>query len=143
VLNLRSLPLAGKSLSEALGGLARGFTSSTGIRVWVQVDEGLDLPLRAEAELFRIAQEALSNVRQHAGAQSVKIRLSRRGQRLVLSIQDDGQGLVAPAGEGHHGIQGMRERAALLGGRLRVDSRPGRGVRVVAAIPLPEQQSTA
>ena len=152
VLDLRAVPLAGKPLAEALTALGRRFTSETGVRVHVRADAGprrpaaaLDaLPERVEAELLRIAQETLTNVRKHAGAEEVQITLGRTGRRVLLTIQDDGRGFTpkAPSGRpgsrGRHGvgILGMRERARLLGGSLRVTSRPGRGTRIVAAVPL-------
>jgi two-component system NarL family sensor kinase len=145
VLDLRAAPLAGKTLAEVLAALGRAFTSETGVRVHLRSIGDLALPLRVEAELFRIAQEALANVQKHAHATRVDITLRTSAQAVSLSIRDNGRGFAPGSNpeEGHHGIVGMRERAQLLGGRLRVESRPGHGVRVVATIPLPEQQSTA
>ena len=140
VLDLRTAPLAGKPLAEALAALGRAFTSDTGVRVHVRAQASRLLPLRLEAELLRIAQEALANVRRHARARDVEIDLRVDGRTARLSIRDDGHGFDphAPRSpEGHHGIAGMRERARLLGGRLRVDSRPGCGTRVVAWVPIP------
>ncbi|HEX2513555.1 MAG TPA: GAF domain-containing sensor histidine kinase [Chloroflexota bacterium] len=192
VLNLRASPLAGKPLEEALGALARTFTAETGIRARVTVSGQRALralPLRTEAELFRIAQEALTNVRKHAQARTVDITLRARGGtrarggggtrarggatrgvggegeggRVVLSIRDDGQGLPparrrallsrgGPEGPGGiagrdsggsgHGILGMRERARLLGGALRLTSPPGTTVSVSAPFD-PEDRSGA
>jgi two-component system NarL family sensor kinase len=143
VLDLRGAAgLEGKPLAEALAGLARTFTSDTGVPVTVQADHlgELQLPLRTEMELFRIAQEALTNVRKHARAGRVEIELRSRNSTLSLSIRDDGQGLPKPAGReagaSKHGLVGMRERAKLLGGRLEVTNRPGHGTRVLARIPL-------
>jgi two-component system NarL family sensor kinase len=138
VLDLRgSARLEGKPLAEALGGLARSFTSDTGIPATVHA-EGVDgLPLRTESELFRIAQEALTNVRKHARAHGVDIALRRRGDALTLSVRDDGQGFSlrgARGGDGQ-GLIGMRERAKLLGGRLQISSKPGQGTRVTASVP--------
>ncbi|MGH2376015.1 MAG: histidine kinase [bacterium] len=159
VVNLRAAPLAGKPLAEALGALARAFTSETGVRVYVEAPEALTLPLRTEAELFRIVQEALANVRKHAKATEVRITLAggarsrgaagkrartRRGDAIRLVIRDDGVGFdpaaisAAAIPDSGQGVLGMRERARLLGGRLRVESRPGHGTRITAAIPLPE-----
>lgn len=149
VLDLRAAPLAGRPLAEALAALGRAFVSETGVRVHVRVDGDLNLPLRTEAELYRIAQEALANVRKHARATEVNLDLRKTARDAVLSIRDDGVGFHTRQpearhgerhgerlGEGHHGLLGMRERARLLGGRLRVESRLGRGTTITARIPL-------
>jgi two-component system NarL family sensor kinase len=141
VLDLRAEALAGRPLAEALAALGRAFTSETGVQVQVQA-EPLELPIRVEAELYRIAQEALANVRQHAQATTVALVLRTTPRSVLLSIRDDGVGLPpaadgrAPRPAGHYGLIGMRERTRLLGGRLRVASRPGRGTTVTAQIPL-------
>lgn len=140
VLNLRTAPLAGKPLPEALGALARSFTSETGVRVHVQVTGNGLLPLRVEAELFRVAQEALANVRRHARATEVEIVLRGSGPAVRLSIRDDGRGFDPRARhEGRYGLLGMRERAKVLGGSLRVESRPGQGTTIRATVPLPRE----
>jgi two-component system NarL family sensor kinase len=139
VLDLRATPLAGRPLAEALAALARSFTSETGVTVRVEADADLHLPLRVEAELFRIGQEALTNVRKHAGAHAVQITLRSRGQQVSLAIRDDGRGLPAETPRpDSQGVIGMRERARLLGGRLEISSRAGHGTRVVARVPLPD-----
>jgi two-component system, NarL family, sensor kinase len=139
VLDLRAAPLAGRPLAEALSALGRAFTSETGVQVRVRADGSVALSLRAEAELYRIVQEALANVRQHAHATAVDISLRARGRDAVLSIRDDGVGFApARAPTDRHGLVGMRERARLLDGALRVASRPGRGTTVVARVPLTE-----
>ena len=141
VLDLRGAArLEGKPLVEALAGLARSFTSDTGVPVQVQATNSERLPMRVESELFRIAQEALTNVRKHAHATSAEIRLRRRGARVSLTISDDGRGFSpARRNSDGHGLVGMRERAKLLGGSLRVSSAVGKGTRIVATVPLNEQ----
>lgn len=95
-----------------------------------------------ETACFRITQEALTNVLRHAGARRVAIRLRRRPDELVLTIRDDGAGFdVRAAGgraaQGHSiGLPSMEERALLVGGRVEIRSRPGRGTRVCARFPL-------
>ncbi len=139
VLDLRTAPLAGRPLPEALAALARGFTADTGVRVDVRTTGAAALPLHVEAELYRVAQEALSNVRRHARAHVVALELRAAPGRVSLTIRDDGVGFD-PRGvpAGRHGLVGMRERARLLGGRLRVDSKPGHGTRLQVTAPLPE-----
>lgn len=144
VLDLRAAPLAGKPLGTALRSLSRTFTSETGIRVRVRVEYTRPLPLRVEAELFRITQEALANVRRHAGATEVDISLHPVRRGVQLSVRDNGGGfdLRAVAAD-RQGIVGMRERARLLGGTLRVTSRrrAPSGTTVVASVPVPEGTS--
>ena len=137
VLDLRTTtPLAGKPLSEALAALARSFTSDTGIRVEVDVDPRVQLPLRVEAELYRIAQEALNNVRKHAHARGVEVALRRGRSTVRLSIRDDGVGFDPRRRRpDSHGIIGMRERARLIGGRIVIRSRRGVGTHVQALVP--------
>ncbi|MEA3397619.1 MAG: ATP-binding protein, partial [Chloroflexota bacterium] len=97
------------------------------------------LPDELAVNLYRVVQEALTNVARHAAARLVTIRLSWEDLCLVLTIHDDGQGFVVPvafhdlAVQGHFGLVGMRERIELIGGALTVESSPGRGttVRVV------------
>lgn len=131
--------LGGRPLGAALGALGRALTADTGVRVHLQAADVPGLPVRTEAELLRIAQEALANVRKHARAREVHIRLHARGGRLTLAIRDDGRGFDPTATMGGFGLKGMQERAALLGGRLRVQRAAGGGTRVVATVPLAAQ----
>jgi signal transduction histidine kinase len=98
-----------------------------------------------ETAVYRILQEALSNVRQHAQASHVQAELRFADQDLAVTIQDDGVGFKPPelpgdlARQGHFGLAGMRERALLVGGHLSVESTPGLGTRVVVRIPTPPE----
>jgi two-component system NarL family sensor kinase len=143
VLELRGGPLAGKPLAEALSALARAFTSETGVRVQTRVIGHRVLPASMEAELLRIAQESLANVRRHARATEVRIVLRLNSRRAHLSIRDNGRGFDPSAGrETGLGILGMRERAKLMGGRLSLESRPDAGTRVAVAVPLSMEDET-
>lgn len=95
--------------------------------------------LETASAVFRIVQEALTNIRRHAGATQVGVRLSRHPGQLRLSITDNGRGFGAGAGgkAGSFGLAGMRERVDALGGTLDIDSAPGRGTALALAIPLP------
>lgn len=135
VLSLRTSPLT-KPLPESLHGLARGFTSETGVRVHVRTSDGIALSTEQEADLFRIAQEALNNVRRHAHAREVEIELRRTADRVRLSIRDDGRGFdPAAVAAGRHGILGMKERAKLQHGRLRIRSVLGDGSSISVSVP--------
>ncbi|HEY3079976.1 MAG TPA: GAF domain-containing sensor histidine kinase [Chloroflexota bacterium] len=141
VLDLRAAPLAGQPLVEALAALGRAFTSETGVRAHVRAGGEVALPLRAEAELYRVAQEALANVRQHAHATRVEVALRTTPRGVTLSVRDDGVGFdTRRLADGRHGLVGMRERARLLGGRLRIASRPGRGTTVAVWAPQSEEE---
>ena len=103
------------------------------------------LPPTIETVLYRVAQEALTNVRKHAQTTRVAVTLARDEQRLRLEVQDWGCGfepahVLADAGLGERiGLRGMRERVALLGGHWSVQSSPGNGTLVAAEIPLPTE----
>jgi signal transduction histidine kinase len=95
-----------------------------------------------ETALYRVAQEAVANVRKHAAADRVRLTLQHAGEVLRLTIADNGRGFDpsdlaqdGPLGE-RVGLDGMHERLTLLGGQLTVESRPGRGTRVIAELPL-------
>lgn len=139
VLDLRAAPLAGKPLAEALRSLGRALAAEHGIRVELKVHASVTtLPIRVEAELYRIAQEALANVQRHAHATLVTIALHRKAETLRMVIHNDGPGFdVRTVRENCHGLVGMRERAKLLGGKLRLESRPERGTTVVVNVPIP------
>jgi two-component system sensor histidine kinase UhpB len=127
-------------LGAALDWYAKAFTQRTGIRVALEDAEELSRGLRPEAAiaLFRISQEALNNVAKHAGAGNVRIAFERRGAEIVLAIADDGRGFDPQERLSHSkrwGVSTMQERAAALGGRITMDSAPGRGTTVRAAIP--------
>jgi signal transduction histidine kinase len=110
VLDLRGGAQA-RPLPDALAALARSFTSETGVRVRVQTEGQVVLPLRVEAELVRIAQEALTNVRRHARATEVEVKLRAVPRGIRLTIRDNGRGFHTQLRkEGHHGLLGMRER---------------------------------
>jgi len=141
VLALRAAPLDGKRLPEALRALARAFSGETGITVDITVQGDREaLPPRLESEFYRIAQEALTNIRRHAmGANRVTIRLTVAGARLTLAVADNGASdpvTASTAGSGH-GIAGMRERVKMLGGGLRL-ARRRNGFTITAWAPLPE-----
>jgi signal transduction histidine kinase len=116
-----------------------------GWEISYDTDQGDErLPPAIETALFRIAQEALTNVRKHAGRTRVAVSLTHSDRSVHLEVRDWGRGLPAgrleePPRPGEQvGLLGMRERIALLGGQWAIDSPPGGGARVVADVPLPE-----
>jgi signal transduction histidine kinase/ligand-binding sensor domain-containing protein len=90
------------------------------------------LPPGTEREILRIAQEAIHNVRKHAGARHLSVQLEYGPAEIALDVRDDGQGFAPDQGSkaGHYGLTGMRERAATIGGKLEITSEPGSGTTV-------------
>jgi two-component system sensor histidine kinase UhpB len=134
---LRPGMLEDLGLLSSLASLAGELTETSGIPVTKGFGPGLpQLDADTELVVYRVAQEALTNVARHAEAKSVELGLSRRGSTLVLRVADDGVGLVRGGhGEGA-GIQGMRERALLVGGSLRIGRREGGGTVVELVVPV-------
>jgi signal transduction histidine kinase len=100
-----------------------------------------DLNVTAKLALYRIVQEALSNARRHAGATRVRVRLFREGAMVVAEVADNGRGFLSSRAVekgGGLGLVGMRERATMVGGRLTVESEPGKGTTVRVAVPVQE-----
>ncbi|GAB3157367.1 sensor histidine kinase [Myceligenerans halotolerans] len=131
-------PLKEKSLVEALGRLVTRFGDETGLQSWFVADGVLGLPPSAEVVLLRVAQEGLANVRRHASANVVEVRLACVDDTVLLEVSDDGRGLPEGfglvAGEGF-GLSGMRERVATAGGSLSIG--PGDTGGTVLAVRLP------
>ena len=138
VLDLRAAPLEDRPLSEALKALVERWEAETCIGArYAAVNGSSPLPPRVEAALYRICQEALTNVARHAEAGRVGVRLVATPQEVRLSVEDDGRGFDASSVPGdRHGLVGMRERAQMLGGALEVRSIPGEGTRVEVSVPL-------
>jgi len=99
--------------------------------------EELELPDSLKKGLFRIFQESLTNVSRHADANKVKVTLEQKGEELILSIEDNGQGFEKEnvAAKDTLGILGMRERSQMMGGNYEISSIPGKGTIVIVAVP--------
>jgi signal transduction histidine kinase len=118
-----------------LGELVAGYRAA-GLPVRLEIaGEPLDLPSGVELSAYRIIEEALTNVLKHAGATLVTVRLNYGGADLEVRVHDDGAGTGEP-GPGGHGLVGMRERVAVLGGELETGRGPGGGFRVAARLPI-------
>ncbi|MFF5204846.1 histidine kinase [Streptosporangium sp. NPDC000396] len=119
-----------------LAGAVRALAAEGEPRVAVETEGDLsDLPAAAEVAAYRIVQEGLTNIRKHAGARSAVVSL-RRGDSLVVRVQDDGRGLPSGPRSGV-GLLSMRERAAELGGTCVIGAAPGGGTVVEAVLPVP------
>jgi signal transduction histidine kinase len=142
VMDLRASVLEGQDLAAALESGMRMWTAGAGVDVKVDVS-GPEMVLSQEMEqhLLRIAQEAVTNVVKHAGANRIGIKLHTEARKLYLQIRDNGRGFATPdvfsSRGGHFGLIGMRERAERLGGELRLASNPGEGTEVEVTVPLP------
>jgi PAS domain S-box-containing protein len=137
--DLRPLMLDDLGLNAAIDALAREAAQRMDIEVTVHLGHE-DPPLSSSAAiaLYRMVQEALTNVGRHARATDVNVRLHTEGDEIVLTIRDNGTGFPEGAlqREGRFGLLGMRERAVALGGRLEVDNPPGGGGRITVHVPL-------
>lgn len=125
-------------LAEMLKRSVDDFGQRSGLRVTFSVGAGLPsaLPPRQQIEVLRVVQEALTNVRKHADATVVRVRADTNGRSLMVSVADNGKGFDPNApGEGL-GLQGMEERARLLGGTFRLTSEPQGGTTVELTVPL-------
>lgn len=139
--NLQPGDLDGRSLAEAVASELRSLERTSVSTALEVCGIPVDLPPALETTIFRIAQEALANVRKHSGARTVVGTLDYGAESVTLRIDDDGRGLdtthVYPRTlEGGFGLTSMRERARLAGGELRVSSRPGGGLSVTAVLPV-------
>jgi signal transduction histidine kinase len=109
---------------------------ATGLEVGLEFDGELgELPSGVDLSAYRIVQEALTNTLKHAHAGRARIRIARRGQELAIEVSDNGSGPGEPAGDGH-GLIGMRERVALLGGELEAGAQAGGGFAVKVRLPI-------
>jgi two-component system, NarL family, sensor histidine kinase UhpB len=128
-------------LAPAIESYARRVGETAGVAVALELEpvEGLLSP-DAELALYRIVQEALSNVARHSGAGTVRVRLEPGQRSVTARIEDDGRGfgVRAEMTNGGLGLYGMQERAAYIGGSVEIESEPGRGARVRVTIPVME-----
>jgi signal transduction histidine kinase len=136
---LRPSMLDDLGLVPALQWLAREASKRSGVWVQVAAEQVSDeLTEDHKTCVYRIVQEALHNIVQHANAKNVKITVTQEADRLLLSIQDDGRGFNTQQERGM-GLIGMEERVSALGGRLAVESASGEGTLLRVALPLPEE----
>jgi two-component system sensor histidine kinase UhpB len=129
---LRPSALDDHGLEAALRTQVKGFARQTGVEATLHVAPDIgELGADEQIVVYRVVQEALNNIAQHAAAHTVTVDLRRADGRKMLRVTDDGRGFNDAAEDGPGlGITGMRERARLAGGRLRVRSRPGHGTVV-------------
>lgn len=140
--DLRPAMLDDLGLVPALHAFLNDFTTKTGVRVELNAFEEADeLDTDRRTVLFRVAQETLNNVAQHARAARVRVDVRRMSDHICLKIADDGTSfdvdrVPPPRGRRHLGLIGMRERVEMIGGQLVIRSKPGTGTTIEARIPL-------
>jgi signal transduction histidine kinase len=141
--DLRPSILDDLGLVAALEWYAEERLEAAGVKVRIEtLSQERKLPPEVESTLFRVIQEAISNIARHAQAQNVSISLDFRDHRVTARVEDEGLGFEVAEVFGSQnpqrslGLIGMRERVGLLGGELRVQSQPGAGTEIEVDIPL-------
>lgn len=139
VATLRTPLEADLPLNLALTRLARGFEESTSLPVHLELPEEplIELPASHRLALYRAAQEGLTNVQRHAQAHQAWLRLVCEDGAVALTVADDGSGFPDTGDLPGFGLHGLRERASLLGGELRLEERHGGGAQLTLRLPLP------
>ncbi|HET9552709.1 MAG TPA: ATP-binding protein [Anaeromyxobacteraceae bacterium] len=142
ILDLRPSVLDDLGLLSAIRWYAERTLGPRGVSVRCEFGELRRLPPELETALFRLCQEAISNVARHAQATHALVEVAEEGGEILVDVEDDGRGFDLAAvqqreGRPHWGLLGIVERAELLGGRAAIDSSPGAGTRVEVRIPLP------
>jgi len=139
IFGLRTFVSRGLGLVPTLTEYLHEFSAHSGMAVELESGDGLlgSIPPASEVQAVRIIQEALTNVRKHAGADRARVRLEKDGAWLRVTVEDDGVGWKRQVSRDrlHFGLQTMRERAEGVGGRLEIEAAPGQGTRVVATLP--------
>ncbi len=137
VLDLRPAPLEGRSLDQALLALTQEWQAKSNLKIDFEATGSRPLAARLEVGLYRIAQEALTNVIRHARARHAAVRLMTTPEYVQLSVEDDGRGFeVTHIPNDRHGLIGMQERANLLDGRLELRTGPNQGARIQVTVPF-------
>jgi signal transduction histidine kinase len=140
LLGLRPKSLEGTTLPNALQQLVDRFSCDYGLACGFCVDGQVHgLPVETQDELYRVAQEALCNLRKHSRATSASVSLSYGRGSVALKINDNGRGFASvrrQAGGHGYGLATMRERAHRLGGRIEIRSAPGTGTEVIVTVPF-------
>jgi len=142
---LRPLILDDLGLAAALEWVVEGFIDRTGLVCELHADGDLELDDARKSAVFRIVQEALTNVARHAKASRVEVHVERQSDAIAIGVRDNGIGFNQPEERSRYsrGLLGMRERAYLLGGTFSITSAPGKGTSLEVRIPLREAIDTS
>jgi len=139
ILGLREASRPGRTLIESIDAYLSRWARQSGVEAHLvnELEAELELPPRIEVQVIRVIQEALTNVRKHGGASAVVVRLSSADDGVRIAIEDNGCGFDVGGtllGRDGFGLHTMRERMALAGGTLAIESTPGRGTHVTATL---------
>jgi signal transduction histidine kinase len=134
---LRCDPLQGQTLADAIASLTDEFQRSTGISPQCHLEQQSALPPEVKTAVYRIVQEALTNIYKYAEASEVKVELTATASELHLIVADNGKGFDRDRNTTGFGLAGMRERTLALGGHFEIVTAPGAGCQIIATIPLP------
>lgn len=141
VSTMRSHPLQGQSLEQAISLLAEDFQHTNGILLRYRIALDYPLPLEVSMAIYRIIQESLTNVSKYAQASAVKLELTTDQEFLKLVIQDNGKGFNVQQNTTGFGLQSMRDRTLALGGEFKINTAPDAGCQVTVEMPLPRRYS--
>jgi signal transduction histidine kinase len=139
IAELRPAALDELGLGPAIETLAERSAAGAGMEVSTRIALGIGagrLPAETEGAVYRVVQEALTNVAKHAEATRVRVEVVRANGSVDVLVEDDGRGFDPASCSGGLGLVGMRERVQLTGGRLEIRSRPGASTRVSARLPV-------
>jgi signal transduction histidine kinase len=136
VATLRADPLRGKSLENAINNLIRDFSSATTLTPDCKISLAHPVTPEVGTAIYRILQEALTNISKHSVATQVTLQLHSQDRRLHLLVEDNGKGFYPEQNTTGFGLQGMRERATALGGSFHIISEPQKGCRIQVNIPI-------
>jgi signal transduction histidine kinase len=148
IADLRPTTLDELGLGPALEALGERVELGTELRIRMNLDLDLEggrtdsrLEVEIEDTVYRLVQEALNNVVQHANADSVRIDVSEDGEQVRVRVRDEGDGFDPTARSDGFGLVGMRERVSLAGGTLELNSVPGKGTTITAVLPATHRKS--
>ncbi len=136
VATLRADPLRGKSLENAINNLIRDFSSATTLTPDCKINLAYPVTPEVGTAIYRILQEALTNISKHSEATQVTIQLQSQDRRLHLLVEDNGKGFYPEQNTTGFGLQGMRERATALGGSFHIISEAGKGCLIQVELPI-------
>jgi signal transduction histidine kinase len=141
IFGLRTMVSRGLGFIPTLTEYLHDFSQQSGIAVDLEIgdDRAIRFSPDVEVQLVRIIQEALANIRKHAGGRHAVVRFDVEGNRYCVTVRDDGHGFepgkIPEEGCRHFGLQTMRERAEGIGGTLEIDAAPGKGTKVMVRLP--------